>query len=91
MAEAGANPGPVLDLEDEAKQLKLRSTPEVVVKEDKLDGVVGLVNVSLTLSGNNLIVRESPGPSQPSPRQQQPRWVQLVLTLLEILSLRCAC
>ena len=72
MAEAGANPGPDLDLGDEAKQLRLLSIPEAVAEEDKTDGAnVNLLNVSVTLSIRNSGNRVSQDLSQQYVRKQQ--------------------
>lgn len=72
MAEAGANPGPDLDLGDEAKQLRLLSIPEAAAEEDKTDGAnVNLLNVSVTLSIRNSGNRVSQDLSQQYVRKQQ--------------------
>ena len=91
MAEAGASPGPALDLGDEAKQLKLRSIPEVVAKEDKTDGAnVNLLNVSVTLSINNSGNRVSQDLNQQYVREQQLHSGQLDQTPAEQLRSRRA-
>ena len=71
MAEAGANPGPDLDLGDEAKRLRLLSILEAA-EEDKTDGAnVNLLNVSVTLSIRNSGNRVSQDLNQQYVRKQQ--------------------
>lgn len=91
MTEAGASPGPALDPGDEAKQLRSRSIPEAVAKEDKVDGAnVNLLNVSVTLSINNSGNRVSQDLNQQYVRKQQPHSEQLDQTPAEQLRSRRA-